>query len=208
MTVPVRRCVRLTPSILENQLSCYSHSKPGVSTASKFFHVNDKASISASSWTVSRQDSDLSRDPSLVYVAFYSITVLNDCGLIKRTFNTFIGSFGPSKIQTIEKQGTVWSTGPYDFTDLPCGPPGMNSNGLVYSPNLAPPSGLLSQMNITGCTDLDLSLFPDKMKALHRVQGVNPPHPPGIHHGRIAIRKAAATAHRVPRTAQKTTAPT
>lgn len=71
-----------------------------------------------------------------IYAIFPSIMASDGCNQIGGTYSSITTSFAPGELSTIAD----YSTGVYNFADLPCPPPGVIlPPGTTYAPLISPP---------------------------------------------------------------------
>ena len=152
--------------------------------------------------------SDIFRLSPSVYAILYSVTVNYNCTTSIHPFEAFTAAFAPGQISTLDPFVTGWNAKPYDFNDMPCGPPGVDLNGQPYRPSFAPPPLLFSKLSeagldVEGCHFMP---FSDPLSAIQTAGAVNGPQITP-REGPVQVKKAAATADVAPQAAVKTPAP-
>ena len=146
----------------------------------------------------------------LVYAAVYSFSANNSCGQVGQTYDTFLASFAPGEVSTLDYGGNDKVPKPYNFDDLPCGPPGIDLHGMPYRPSIVPPAALFAQLQARGkyfgYLGCEFPAYVDDLIAIQQVTSVNGPTlPPRQLPGQRT--KAAAAAHGVPLAPRRTPGP-
>ncbi|KAL6714322.1 hypothetical protein ACLMJK_007745 [Lecanora helva] len=145
-----------------------------------------------------------------VYAIIYHFTADNGCSTVGNAFDTFTASFAPGDISTLNPFVTTsWDAQPYDFSDFPCGPPGLDLEGQPYRPQFAPPHALMEQMGGQGLADYaDCAFYPfaDPFGVLQPMGGMNGPKIERRDDPEPAT-QAAAAAQAPPQSPVKTPAP-